>query len=45
MLLHQLDDSPSYDVYVHRSFAVYAWRWLCDGAGEYGLAVQGGRAR
>ena len=43
MLLHQLDDSPSYDVYVHRSFAVYAWRWLCDAAREYGLAVRGSR--
>ena len=41
MLLHQLDDSPSYDVYVHRSFAVYAWRWLCDAAREYGLRVHG----
>ena len=43
MLLHQLDDSPSYDVYIHRSFAVYAWNWLCDGAREYGLAVHGSR--
>ena len=42
MLLHQLDDSPSYDVYIHRSFAVYAWKWLCDGSREYGLAVHGG---
>jgi sarcosine oxidase subunit gamma len=42
MLLHQLDDSPSYDVYIHRSFAVYAWKWLCDAGREYGLAVHGG---
>ncbi len=41
MLLHQLDDGPSYDIYVHRSFAVYAWNWLCDAAGEYGLSVRG----
>jgi sarcosine oxidase subunit gamma len=41
MLLHQLDDIPSYDVYVHRSFAVYAWSWLSDAAAEYGLAVRG----
>jgi sarcosine oxidase subunit gamma len=39
MLLHQLDESPSYDVYIHRSFAVYAWKWLRDGAREYGVAV------
>ncbi|GMQ76705.1 MAG: sarcosine oxidase subunit gamma family protein [Gammaproteobacteria bacterium] len=41
MLLHQLDDGPSYDIYVHRSFAVYAWNWLCDAASEYGLSVRG----
>ncbi len=41
MLLHQLDDEPSYDIYIHRSFAVYAWQWLSDAAGEYGLAVRG----
>jgi sarcosine oxidase, subunit gamma len=41
MLLHQLDDSPCYDLYIHRSFAVYAWSWLCDAAREYGLTVRG----
>jgi sarcosine oxidase subunit gamma len=41
MLLHQLDDGPSYDIYVHRSFAIYAWNWLSDAASEYGLAVRG----
>ena len=41
MLLHQLDDSPAYDIYVHRSFAAYAWTWLLDAAGEYGIEVQG----
>ena len=41
MLLHQLDEEPAYDIYVHRSFAVYAWTWLCDAAREYGIAVLG----
>ena len=41
MLLHQLDDEPVYDIYVHRSFAVYAWTWLCDAGREYGVAVRG----
>lgn len=41
MLLHQLDDGPSYDIYIHRSFAVYAWNWLSDAAIEYGLSVRG----
>jgi sarcosine oxidase subunit gamma len=43
MLLHQLDDEPGYDIYVHRSFAIYAWHWLCDASREYGLAVAGSR--
>ena len=29
------------DVYVHRSFAEYAWNWLQDAALEYGVAVVG----
>lgn len=41
MLLHQLDDEPAYDIYIHRSFAIYAWTWLCDAAREYGVAVRG----
>ena len=45
MLLHQLDDGPRYDVYIHRSFAVYAWKWLEDAAGEYGLSIRGARDR
>ena len=43
MLLHQLDDEPSYDIYIHRSFAVYAWQWLSDAAGEYGLSTRATR--
>lgn len=39
MLLHQTTDEPSYEVYVHRSFADYLWRWLADAAREYGLRV------
>jgi len=39
MLLHQVGDAPGYHVYVHRSFADYAFAWLEDAAAEYGLAV------
>lgn len=39
MLLHQIDDSPAYDIYVHRSFADYVWRWLENAANEYGVAI------
>ena len=39
MLLHQINDIPTYDVYIHRSFSDYAWRWLEDAAREYGVAI------
>ena len=39
MLLHQINEIPTYDVYVHRSFSDYAWRWLEDAAREYGVAI------
>ncbi len=46
MLLHALagdpETGPAYDIYVHRSFAEYAWRWLEDAGLEYGVAVVGG---
>ncbi len=45
MLLHQLDDGPGYDIYIHRSFAVYAWKWLEDAAGEYGISIRGDKRR
>ena len=40
VLLHQTDDAPAYDLYVHRSFARYLWAWLEDAAAEYGVAVE-----
>lgn len=43
-LLHQLDDDADghavFEIYVLRSFAEYLWRWLADGAREYGLRVE-----
>lgn len=39
MLLHQINEMPTYDVYIHRSFSDYAWRWLEDAAREYGVAI------
>jgi len=38
-LLHQLDDSPAFDLHVPRSFAEYLWTWLEAVAVEYGLAI------
>jgi sarcosine oxidase subunit gamma len=37
--LHQVDDTPAFDLYTRRSFADYLWRWLEDAAREYGVAV------
>lgn len=43
MLLHQLSEDPTrgptYDIFVHRSVAEYAWRWLEQSASEFGVAV------
>jgi|SRR5579871_1640013 len=39
VILHQIDGSPRYDVYVLNSFADYLWNWLERAAAEYGLAV------
>jgi sarcosine oxidase subunit gamma len=38
--LHQLDDAPTFNIFVHRSFAVYLWRWILDAGLEYGVAVE-----
>ena len=40
VLLHQTDDAPAYDLYVHRSFARYLWAWLEDAAAEFGVRVE-----
>ena len=36
IILHQIDDRPSYDLLPRRSFAEYLWMWLCDAMAEYG---------
>lgn len=38
-LIRQLDESPSYDLIVRRSFADYLAHWLMDAAREYGLVA------
>ncbi len=35
LLLHQVDEAPTYHLYVDRSLAAYAWEWLSDAAGEF----------
>ena len=38
-LIIQVDDTPTYDVIVRRSFADYLARWLLDAGMEYDIAV------
>lgn len=32
VLIHQIDELPTYHLYVDRSLVTYAWDWLCDAA-------------
>jgi sarcosine oxidase subunit gamma len=38
ILLHQIDDKPSYDIYVLKSFSDYLFRWSEQIAKDFGLA-------
>jgi sarcosine oxidase subunit gamma len=35
LLLHQVDEIPTYHLFVDRSLAKYAWDWLSDAAEEF----------
>src|SRR3954454_16588182 len=35
IILHQIDDAPTYDIYPRRSFSEYTWMWLSDAVAEY----------
>ncbi|GGD10623.1 sarcosine oxidase subunit gamma [Aureimonas glaciei] len=39
IVLWQVDDTPTYDVAVFRSYAADFWAWLTTGSAEFGLAV------
>ncbi len=39
IILHQVDDGPTYDIYVERSQADYLWTWLEQAGAPYGVAV------
>lgn len=36
-IIHQVDDTPAFDLVVRRSFADYLWRWLVQAAGNAGF--------
>lgn len=38
-LLHRLDGTPLFDVYLPRSYAVSVWEWLAESAAEFGFRV------
>ncbi len=41
VILHQLDDAPTFDVYVERSFADYLWHWIADAGGaDLGIVAE-----
>jgi sarcosine oxidase subunit gamma len=37
-----VDDTPTYDLYVPRTYGQYAWEWLCEAAAEYGYSPASG---
>jgi sarcosine oxidase subunit gamma len=39
MILDQIDDGPTYELYVLNSFADYLWAWLTRAGEEYGIAA------
>ena len=38
-LIHHTDAASAFEIYVHRSFAQYAWTWLEDAGREFGVRV------
>jgi sarcosine oxidase subunit gamma len=40
--LWQLDDGPTYEIAIYRSFAGSLWRWLEASAAEFGCVVEAG---
>ena len=39
-LIHLVDDAPTFEVYVLKSFSDYLWRWLEQVAADFNLAVE-----
>lgn len=40
VVLHQTDETPSYELYVRPSFARYTWDWLLDASAEFGVRIR-----
>ncbi len=39
-LFHAIDDTPTFDLHVARSYAQTIWEWLMESAAEYGCRVE-----
>ena len=39
-ILHLVDEAPTFEITILRSFADYMWVWLADAAEEYGVALR-----
>jgi sarcosine oxidase subunit gamma len=39
-LLHLIDDTPTFEIYVLKSFSDYLWRWLETIARDFNLAIE-----
>jgi sarcosine oxidase, subunit gamma len=39
-LIHLVNDAPSYELYVLKSFSDYLWRWLEQVAADFNLAIE-----
>ncbi len=40
VVLHQIDNEPSYEIYILKSFSDYLWRWIGLVAEDFGMAVR-----
>jgi sarcosine oxidase subunit gamma len=40
VILHLVDEAPTFEITILRSFADYMWVWLADAAQEYGVALR-----
>ena len=41
-VLVAVDDAPTYDLHVARTYGQYVWEWLCEAAAEYGYSTLSG---
>jgi heterotetrameric sarcosine oxidase gamma subunit len=41
-VLVAVDDAPTYDLHVARTYGQYVWEWMCEAAAEYGYNTASG---